>query len=129
VIDERIPNIDQQSFASRDLRGEDKWEAFTPTYSFSTATGLTVIGRRHFTGKVCRGQVSITGTSFGSTAGASYIDLPIPAKGYGGLCVLMNQTANTSVGNGVVSVSNSRAYLPTQAPSGNSFSVWLEWEI
>lgn len=115
-------------FTARDAIGEDRWESFTVSYSFATATSLTVTGRYHVIGKQCFFQVKSTGTSLATTAGTSYISLPIPAKGYGGEGVMSNDTTNVSVGLGHIDVSNSRFYPPTQAASGNdfTFSGWYE---
>ena len=120
--------IDKTSFAFNDLRGRDGWQTFTVTYSFATATSLTVIGRCKFVGRMCFWQVQSSGTSIATTAGASYIDLPIPAKGFGGVTQMFNDTANTGVAGGGISVSDSRYYPPTQAASADTFtfSGWYE---
>lgn len=120
--------VDPTSFAYEDLLGQSTWEEFTPTYSFATATSLTVVGRYHIVGKICFWQVKSSGTSLATTAGASYIDLPVTAKGYGGSGQMSNDTGNTTVGTGHVDVENSRFYPPTQGASGNTFifSGWNE---
>ncbi len=126
MIDERL--LDVTSFAYRNIIGQDKWESFTVTYSFTTATSLTLTGRYHIVGKQCFFQVKSTGTSLETTAGTSYIQLPLTAKGYGGTGTMSNDTANTSVGVGHIDVANSRFYPPTQSASGNDFTFagWFE---
>src|SRR3990167_6018107 len=121
-------NLDPTSFAFKDLLGQDAWEEFTPTYSFATATSLTVTGRFHVVGKMCFWQVKSSGTSLATTAGTSYIDLPVTAKGHGGSGQMSNDTGNTPVGTGHVDVASSRFYPPTQGASANTFifSGWNE---
>lgn len=116
------------SFAYRDLMGQDKWTTWNPAYSFTTATSLTVSGRYHVAGRRCAFQVKTTGTSLATTAGTSYITLPLTAGGYGGLCLMTNDTSNVAVGVGHIDVANSRAYPPTQGASGNDFIIagWYE---
>ena len=118
----------KQSFSYRDIIGQDKWEQWTPTYSFATATGLAVTGRLRVVGRQCFFQVKSTGTSLATTAGTSYIDLPITAAGLGGVGTMSNDTANTSVGVGHVDVATSRFYPPTQNASANDFTFagWFE---
>jgi len=79
-------------------------------------------------GKMCFWQIKSSGTSLATTAGTSYIDLPVTAKGYGGSGQMSNDTGNTPVGTGHVDVANSRFYPPTQGASGNTFifSGWNE---
>jgi hypothetical protein len=122
-----ILDVSFQSFASRDLQGIDAWQSWTPTYSFATATSLTVTGRFHIIGRQCFFVVKSTGTSLATTAGTSYIALPIPAVG-GGTGDMQNTTTNVAVGTGVIDVTNSRFYPPTQAASGNNFTFagWYE---
>lgn len=115
-------------FTALDAVGTDKWVPWTVTYSFATATSLIVVGRYHVVGRQCFFQVKSSGTSLATTAGTSYIALPIPAKGYGGSGMMSNDTTNISVGTGHIDVTNSRFYPPTQGASGNDFifSGWYE---
>jgi len=127
----RLPDIlgiSLQSFSARDLQGIDKWTAWTPTYSFTTATSLTVTGRFRVVGRQCFFQVKSTGTSLATTAGTDYIALPLTAAGLGGAGVMTNDTTNVAVGTGHIDVANSRFYPPTQAASGNDFifAGWFE---
>lgn len=114
------------SFSFRDRLGQDRWESWTPVYSFATATSLTVSGRFKIVGRQCFFQVKSTGTSLATTAGTSYIDLPIAAKGFGGCGVMSNDTTNVSVGTGHIDITNSRFYPPTQGASGNDF-IFVGW--
>jgi len=110
------------------LVGMDRWVPWTPAYSFATATSLTVSGRYKLIGRQCFFQVKSTGTSLATTAGTSYIDLPISAKGFCGSGTMSNDTTNVAVGVGHIDVTNSRFYPPTQAASGNDFMFagWYE---
>ena len=120
--------LDKFSFSYRNLLGQDRWESWTPVYSFATETGLTVTGRFRVVGRQCFFQVKSTGTSIATTAGTSYIDLPLTASGLGGVGEMSNDTTNISVGVGHVDIANSRFYPPTQGASGNDFSFvgWFE---
>ena len=112
----------KESFSFNDIQGRDSWEVWTVVYSFATATSLTVVGRYKVVGKMCFWQVKSSGTSLETTAGTSYIDLPITAKGYGGMGAMTNDTTNVAVGVGHIDVANSRFYPPTQSASGNTFT-------
>ena len=121
-------SLDKNSFAYRDILGQDAWATWTVTYSFATATGLTVLGRYRIVGRMCYAQVQSSGTSIATTAGASYIALPVPAKGYGGQVIMFNSTTNIAVGVGGIDVANSRAHLPTQGASANTFVFSFNYE-
>lgn len=120
--------LDQGSFSFEDIQGKDAWNTWSVSYSFATATSLTVSGRYKVVGKICFWQVKSSGTSIATTAGTSYITLPITAQGFGGVGQMFNDTANTGVSGGGISVSDSRYYPPTQAASGDTFtfSGWHE---
>ena len=119
-------SLSKKSFSWRDLLDQDKWETWTVTYSFATATSLTVSGRFRVVGRQCFFQVKSTGTSLATTAGTSYINLPIAAAGYGGEVIMFNATTNIAVGSGGIDVANSRAHIPTQGASANDF-VFTGW--
>ena len=118
--------LSKKSFSWRDLLDQDKWETWTVTYSFATATSLTVSGRFRVVGRQCFFQVKSTGTSLATTAGTSYINLPIATAGYGGEVIMFNATTNIAVGSGGIDVANSRAHIPTQGASANDF-VFTGW--
>ncbi len=126
--DERIPHVARESFSYRDMIGQDRWESFDVTYSFTTATSLTVTGRMKKVGRQCFFQVKSSGTSLATTAGTDYIVLPFTAVGFGGMGIMTNDTANTAVGVGHIDVTNSRFYPPSQVASGNTFTFagWFE---
>jgi hypothetical protein len=122
-------NIDTTSFAYRDLMSVDRWESFTPTFSLTAVGTPTYTGRYRVQGRKAEFQVKIVPeTSIATTAGTSYMDLPIPANGIGGMATMTNATTNIAVGVVHIDVSNSRAYLPSQAASGSTFHVngWFE---
>lgn len=122
--------VDQRSFAYRDLTSQDRWESFTPSFGSLTVTGATdYTGRYRIDGKLLRFQVEFSAaTSIESTAGTDYLTLPAAAKGVGGMAVMTNATTNIAVGLCHIDVSNSRCYLPTQGASGDIFNLagWYE---
>lgn len=131
-------------FAARDLQGQDEWQWRDETViAFDTQFSLTRVGTGSYdlrwrrVGKSCQFQASLSAaTSIATTAGTSYMVLPVlsyksgtvPA-GLSGIVVMVNMTTNVAVGNGVIDVANSRAYLPTQSASGNTFALWGEYEV
>ena len=121
--------VEEASFSYHDLLGQDRWNSWAVTYSFATATSLTVVGRFKVVGRQCFWQVQSSGTSLATTAGTSYIALPIPAKGYSGIVNMYNATTNINVGTSGVDVTNSRAHLPSQIASANTFAFWGTYEV
>jgi hypothetical protein len=124
-----LSQVSKQSTAFKKLIGQDKWESFTVSYSFTTATSLTLTGRYYLDGRICRCQVKSTGTSLQTTAGTSYISLPFTAKGVSGIGGMTNDTTNIAVGIGHLDITDSRFYPPTQAASANDFTFWFEFEV
>jgi hypothetical protein len=120
--------LNKNGFSFRDLIGQDRWTEWTPTYSFATATSLTVVGRFRIIGKQCFFQVHVSGTSMATTAGTSYVDLPIAATGYAGSGMMSNDSTNVVVDTGHIDVATSRFYPPTQLASGDTFTMsgWFE---
>lgn len=120
---------DIKSFAYKDLMAQDRWLAFTVSASLTEVGTATYTGRHHVIGRQCFFQVSIVpGTSVASTAGTNYIGLPLTAKGIGGAAIMSNDTTNIAVGDCHIDVATNRCYLPSQAASGNTFTVagWYE---
>jgi hypothetical protein len=121
--------IDPASFAYRDLLGIDRWESFTVTASITLVGDATYSGRYRFVGRQCFFQISaVASTSIETTAGTSYFNLPIAAKGIGGVANMTNASTNVAVGVCVIDVANSRVYPPTQAASADTFHIvgWFE---
>ena len=119
-----------KGFSWRDLNGEDKWESFTLMF-----TGLTVVGATTYTGRyrrVGRGiefqAQFLAATSIASTAGTTYLMLPVASSGVAGIATMTNRTTNVAVGTCVIDVTNSRCYLPAQAASGNTFNIYGSYE-
>ena len=106
------------------------WSTFTPSRTGWTDVGSpTVTGRKCKIGNVEHFQVKVVpGTTIATTAGTSYIALPVTAAGIGGAASMDNITAMTTVGNCVIDQANSRVYVPTQGASGNTFIIcgWYE---
>lgn len=123
--------ISEKSFAIRDLLDIDRWDPFQVTASLTVVGMPTYVGRYRFVGKQCFFQISaVAATSIASTAGTHYFSLPTAAKGLGGQATMTNATSKIAVGDCHIdtSVSPARAYVPTQAPSGNTFIIagWYE---
>jgi len=124
-------NIDPTSFSYNDLLSVDRWLDFTPTFTSLTVVGATSYsGRYRIVGRWLQFQVLFSAaTSIASTAGTTYMSLPISASGSTGMCVMTDDTAKTSVGVCHVDVTNSRCYLPSQAASGDTFHLCGSYEI
>lgn len=124
--------ISPDSFAYRDLTQQDKWIEFSPSFTSLTVVGATTYkGRFRVVGKQCHFQVSlVAATSIASTAGTTYLTLPVTANtgSLAGIAVMSNGTTNVAVGNCHISVSNSRCYLPSQVASGNTFTIAGSYE-
>jgi hypothetical protein len=121
--------IDKTSCAYRDLLSVDRWEKFEPVALLTTVGTPTLTGRFRIQGRKGEFQVKIVpDTSIATTAGTSYVALPIPANGIAGMAVMTNDTTNIAVGVCHIDVSDSRAYLPSQTASGNTFTIagWFE---
>ena len=123
---------DLESFAWLNLVGVDSWLPFTPVFTSLTVVGATTYtGRWRAVGRKIEFQVSLlAATSIASTAGTTYMALPVtPAKGIAGFGTMQNLTTNVAVGACVVDVTNSRIYLPAQTASGNTFAMYGEYEV
>ncbi len=121
--------IDQASFAYADLLGLDRWRAFTVSASLTVVGTPTYVGRYKLVGKQGFFQISlVASTSIASTAGTHYVALPVVAKGLGGQATMTNATTKIVVGDCHIDVASSRAYLPSQIASGDTFIVsgWYE---
>lgn len=124
------PLIDPKSFAYRDSHGQDKWEAFTVSTNVTAVGDLTATGRFRIVGRSVEFQASLVGgTSIASTAGTTFLTLPVTATGTAGIAAMMNDSTSVAVGLCSIQVSTSRCYLPTQAASANTFKVYGTYEI
>lgn len=124
-----LANVDTGSFAYRDITGQDKWLTWTPVASITVVGTPTYTGRFRMVGRQCFFQISaVSDTSIATTAGTSYFELPVTAKGIGGMATMTNDSTNIAVGVCHVDVSTSRVYPPSQAASANTFHVsgWYE---
>ena len=125
-----FPN--KQGFAWRDLHGEDRWEAFTPTFTSLTVVGATsYFGRVRIVGRQAFFQIKFSAaTSIASTAGTTYVALPITAKSQSltGIAIMANRTSHLPIGSCEIDTDTSRCYIPTQLASGNVFTIagWYE---
>jgi len=120
--------LDETSFAYRDITGQDLWTKFTPTFTNLTVVGTpSYAGRFRVDGKLLRFQAQLTSTtSIASTAGSTFMALPIARAGLSGMGVMTNDTTNIAVG--VCHIASTGCYLPTQGASGNVFNIagWYE---
>ena len=121
----------EESFSMRDLQGIDRWMAWTVTRTSWTDVGTpTVTASFRDVGRHCFFQIKVVpGTSIATAAGTSYTNLPIPAKGIGGVATMQDLTANTAVGNCVIDAANSRVYPPAQTASGHTFTICGWYQI
>ncbi len=124
--------IDEKSFARKDLAGTDRWEtSWAPVRTgWTDVDPPTVTGRFRVVGKQCFGQVKVVpGTSIATTAGTSYIALPIQAKGFGGTVTMFNTTTKVAEGVGGIDVANSRAHLPSVSATGDTEIITFWYEV
>lgn len=123
--------IDEQSYAFKDLTNKVQWEPFAPVFGALTVVGATSYsGRFRIVGHLLQFQVQFSAaTSIASTAGTDYFTLPIPAKGLSGMAIMSNDTSNIAVGVCHLDVATSRCYLPTQVASANVFNLSGQYEV
>lgn len=123
--------IDRTSFSYRDLLSVDNWNSFTPVFGSLTVVGTpNYSGRYRTIGKLAQIQVKFSATtSIASTAGTNYLSSPFTVKGLSGMGHMTNDTTNIAVGLCHVDVTTSRIYLPTQAASANTFTLFAEFEV
>jgi hypothetical protein len=124
-------SLDPASFAMRDLQGQDVWTEFTPVFGSLTVVGATSYsGRYRFVGRECEFQVQFSAaTSIASVAGTTSMETPAAAKGFGGTITMHDLTTNNEVGSGPIKASNSRAYLPLQPVSSDTFLLKGSFEV
>lgn len=122
--------LDESGFAFRDIRGRDRWTAWTVVFGSLTVVGATsYTGRYRIIGRMCQFQVKFSAaTSIASVAGTDYLTLPFTAMGLSGMATMSNDTTNVAVGVCHIDVATSRCYLPAQLASGNTFNLagWFE---
>lgn len=129
AFDGVLVNID--SFSYRDLTQQDRWIEFTPSFTNLTVVGTpTYTGRFRIAGKQCQFQATLVSTtSVESTAGSTYLLLPVTARGIAGLAVMSNNSTYIAVGLCHIDPSNGRCYLPTHPASNSTFSVTGFYEV
>ena len=105
--------LDRTSFSWREIQGQDVWTPFTPAFTSLTVVGATTYtGRFRIVGKQCFFQVTLlAATSIASTAGTTYMTLPITPKGIAGTGTMTDVTTAVAVGTCHVDVTNGRLYL------------------
>lgn len=122
--------VNFSGFAWRDLIGQDRWTTWDPSRTGWTDVGTpTVSGRYRLNGRKCEFQVQVVpSTTVATTAGTSYIGLPVPAAGIAGDGSMVNIATMIAVGSCAFDVTNSRVYVPTQTAIGNTLTIagWYE---
>jgi hypothetical protein len=130
-LDDRV--LDQNSFAWRDITGQEAWEAFTPVFGALTVVGATnYAGRMRRVGRSVEFQVRFSAaTSIASVAGTDYLNLPVTAnsQSFAGIATMTNDNSNIAVGVCHIDVATSRCYLPTQVASNNVFTLCGSYEV
>lgn len=117
-------DIDETSCAYRQLVGLDRYDSFTVSASITVVGTPTYVGRYRFNGSECQFQISLGATtSVATTAGTSYFNLPVAAKGIGGVATMVNTSTNVAVGVCAIDITNSRVYPPSQAASAATFAI------
>lgn len=109
----------------------DTTTTFSPTRTSWTDVGSpTVTGRYSRNKNLCLFEIKVVpSTSIATTAGTSYVALPVTAAGLAGEASMQNITTNIAVGLCVIDVANSRVYVPTQGASGNTFTIAGTYEV
>jgi hypothetical protein len=117
--------IDHKSFSYDDLQGQSKWTAWPVVFGSLTIVGApNYLSRYRIVGRQVEFEAQFSAaTSIASTAGVSYITLPIMANGYAGIAAMSDWTTKIAVGLCHVDIASSRVYLPTQAASAHVFQV------
>lgn len=137
--------INQQGFAWRDLLGQDRWQYRTEAdVGYTTQFTTTNVGtptykmRWRVVGKQCFFQATIdSGTTIATTAGISYMVLPIVSRdisgnvlpvGLTGMGTMTNGVTNIAIGVCHINVTLGRCYLPTQAAIADELHIagWYE---
>lgn len=112
---------------------DQPWQSFTPARTGWTDVGTpTVTGRYRRIGHTCFVQVKVVPeTTCAATAGTSYVTLPVAvgAGSLSGFGEMMNATTLVAVGVCVVDTANSRVYVPSQVATGNTLTIWAEYEV
>ena len=102
-----------------------RWTSFT-----AARTGWTDVGTPTVTARYCQiggavfFQVKVVpGTTVATTAGTSYISLPVAAAGLSGHASMGDATTLISVGQCVFDVANSRCYVPSQVATADILTI------
>jgi hypothetical protein len=124
------------SFSARELGGTDRWEYRTEAdVPYTTVFSTTNVGtptyklRWRIVGRQCFFQASIdSSTTIATTAGTSYMVLPVAAAGVSGMAVMSDAATAIAIGTCHINVTLSRCYLPTQAANANEMHItgWYE---
>ena len=123
--------LEMQVFRPRpDFISRTAWTAFTATRTGWTDVGAPTVTARYSQIKnTCYFQVKvIPSITVATTAGTSYISLPLTAFGFAGDGSMANLTTLIGIGNCVIDATNSRVYVPTQGATANTLTIggWFE---
>ena len=109
------------------------WASWTPTRTSWTDVGSpTVTARYTQNGKLVFFQIKVVpGTTVATTAGTSYVSLPVAAgaSALAGEASMMNITTLVAVGTCAMDMANSRCYVPSQLATGNTLTIFGAYEV
>lgn len=105
------------------------WTTWTPTRTGWTDVGTApvVTARYLVVGNIVFFEIKIVpGTSVATTAGTSYVSLPVAAgaSALAALADMMNLTTLVAVGVCAMDTTNSRCYVPSQLATANTLTIF-----
>ena len=123
--------LEAQVFRARpDVISRTAWTPFTAARTGWTDVGVPTVTARYSQIKnVCYFQVNIVpDTTVATTAGTSYIALPLTAFGFTGSGNMSDLTTLIGIGDCVIDAATSRIYVPTQIATADTLAVsgWFE---
>ena len=109
------------------------WTTWTPTRTDWTDVGSpTVTARYCQIANLVSFQIKVVpSTTVATTAGTSYISLPVSAgaSALAGEASMMNITTLIAVGTCALDIANSRCYVPSQLATGNTLTISGAYEV
>ena len=102
------------------------WASWTPTRTGWTDVGTAPVVTANYvrTGNIINFEIKVVpGTTVATTAGTSYVSLPVTAAGLSGDASMVDLTTLIAIGDCVIDVANSRVYVPTKIATGDSLLI------